>query len=258
MATTTIQCGEWVCTGPLDDDGATITGANCTKFKVEGDGKGTFYYGELHKNARHRRGVLTYQPNGAIYDGEWKDDMRSGICKVTWLDGQTFEGEYLDDRKLRGVIKVPDGAQWLQYYDHDGKMIVNKISDPEVIHQYLESIQQQGRKDSSATAGNHHPETLMQQHQELPRHGPKDEANNAHGSDTQYEYHQGKYHYQKQDKIANEIQMRDPNDVYPQDQAIQVVCSSGHESRDQFQADVEDPASTEAKKKMKAMMTQHK
>jgi hypothetical protein len=37
--------------------------------------------------------------DGAKYIGYWKDDMQHGHGKETWIDGSSFEGEYLDGKK---------------------------------------------------------------------------------------------------------------------------------------------------------------
>ena len=38
-------------------------------------------------------------PDGEVYEGEWKDDMRHGYCKHTYASGLIFEEEWYLDKK---------------------------------------------------------------------------------------------------------------------------------------------------------------
>lgn len=38
-------------------------------------------------------------PNGRVYAGEWKNDMKEGKGKMIWADGTIYEGEYKNDKK---------------------------------------------------------------------------------------------------------------------------------------------------------------
>ena len=39
---------------------------------------------------RPGKGVIKY-PDGAMYDGEWKDDLRDGYGKYIYADGTSFQ-----------------------------------------------------------------------------------------------------------------------------------------------------------------------
>ena len=45
----------------------------------------------------HGNGTYTWA-DGAVYDGEWKDNKRNGKGTNTWPDGDVHEGEYKDDK----------------------------------------------------------------------------------------------------------------------------------------------------------------
>jgi len=38
--------------------------------------------------------------DGAIYDGEWKEDKRSGRGKQTWSGGEVYDGEWKEDKQV--------------------------------------------------------------------------------------------------------------------------------------------------------------
>jgi hypothetical protein len=103
------------------------------------------YVGQVRTGTqtRHGRGTCTYKKSGDKYEGEWKDNSRSGQGVYTWADGARYEGEYKHhdrsgrgmmwlndertydgawamDRPLQGTAMEPDGA--LSRATFDGKM----------------------------------------------------------------------------------------------------------------------------------------
>jgi hypothetical protein len=44
------------------------------------------------------KGKYTW-PDGAVYDGDWKDDIKNGEGKSTYPDGIVYEGDFKDDKK---------------------------------------------------------------------------------------------------------------------------------------------------------------
>ena len=49
-------------------------------------------YGKTKKN-----GLLYTWKNGSTYVGEWKDDKKDGIGKLTYSDGRVEEGRFMID-----------------------------------------------------------------------------------------------------------------------------------------------------------------
>lgn len=68
--------------------------------KYEQSAKGSFN----NKNERVQRGPYTLQ-SGAIYEGEWKDEMRDGYGRQVWPDESRYEGYWLND-KANGYGKL--------------------------------------------------------------------------------------------------------------------------------------------------------
>ncbi len=142
MSIVTKRVGDLELTGPLDVDGVTITGDNCTAVVVDGVNKGYRYHGALRKNIKHGKGVGTW-PDGKRYEGEYKDGKtngwgvrtwsdgkryegvedngkKHGKGVLTWPDGARYEGEFKEDKKAYGVFTYPDGIQALHRYDANG------------------------------------------------------------------------------------------------------------------------------------------
>jgi len=42
-------------------------------------------------NVRHGKGILR-RADGSVYDGDWENDVESGIGKMRWLNGDEYEG----------------------------------------------------------------------------------------------------------------------------------------------------------------------
>ena len=59
---------------------------------------GNIYDGDWKDDVRNGKGKYTWI-NGDIYDGDWKDDKRNGKGKYTWVDGNIFEGDWKDDKR---------------------------------------------------------------------------------------------------------------------------------------------------------------
>ena len=78
------------------------------------------------------RGVCTW-PSGARYEGEWKDDKRSGRG-VHWLRGgqRVFDGEWAAGFPLRGTAMEPDGTLFRVTFD--GETLLSADSLDKAIH----------------------------------------------------------------------------------------------------------------------------
>jgi hypothetical protein len=89
---------------------------------------GTTYDGEWKDNKKSGKGVKTL-PDGTTYDGEWKDDTRSGKGVETWLSGTTYDGEWKDGKKHgKGVKTLPDGRTYESEWE-DGEWTAGKWNE---------------------------------------------------------------------------------------------------------------------------------
>jgi hypothetical protein len=62
---------------------------------------------------RHGHGVCTYKLTGNKYEGEWKDDKKSGEGVYTWSNGSRYEGGWKDGKQSgQGLYTWPSGLQY--------------------------------------------------------------------------------------------------------------------------------------------------
>ena len=74
---------------------------------------GDVYDGQWKENQRSGRGTYTWK-NGDKYVGEWADNNRSGRGTYTWKDGEKYEGEWLDDKRNgHGTYIWTSGAKYV-------------------------------------------------------------------------------------------------------------------------------------------------
>ena len=69
------------------------------------------YVGQVRTGTKtlHGRGTCTWKNNGDKYEGEWKDNKKSGQGVYTRADGARYEGGWKDGgRSGRGVLWLPD------------------------------------------------------------------------------------------------------------------------------------------------------
>ncbi len=137
----------WEYIGPLDEgfESDTITGDQCFGCSVQGKDKGAVYVGAVVKGLRqgegfyrssqgdmyrgewnndkiHGKGVYTWR-DGDTHVGLWKHGLRCGKGMSTWVSGRKFEGEYLDDKKLHGVLTEKHGFQTICTFNSKGKTV---------------------------------------------------------------------------------------------------------------------------------------
>ena len=68
------------------------------------------------------RGIWKH-PDGAKYDGEWKDGKINGRGIFTDTDGATYDGEWKDGKNNgRGIFTDTDGRKTLQVYN-EGELV---------------------------------------------------------------------------------------------------------------------------------------
>ena len=68
------------------------------------------YFGDGNNGNIHEHGKLMY-PNGDVYEGSVVDDKRHGQGVLTYADGKTLQGEFIEGRIYNGagVLKHLDG-----------------------------------------------------------------------------------------------------------------------------------------------------
>ena len=74
------------------------------------------YSGEWERNERHgqgtwagTRGDTEYAAKEVHYEGMWAEGLRCGACAARDQDGSAFEGEYWNDHRAKGVLKLANG-----------------------------------------------------------------------------------------------------------------------------------------------------
>lgn len=71
------------------------------------------YIGKWHQGKRHGYGKYVF-PNGDVFEGEWKMDVRNGKGKITYInDHSVYVGDWKNGKKDgQGVYKFKNGAQY--------------------------------------------------------------------------------------------------------------------------------------------------
>jgi len=96
---------------PAEDQGQLVRG----KREIEG----AVYKGEWKNNMKDGKGIQVWQ-EGDIYKGEWKKGKRTGQGIHIWPDGHYYEGSYDDDKRNgMGIFKWPDGREYRGNYVDD-------------------------------------------------------------------------------------------------------------------------------------------
>ncbi len=106
--------GFWHYHGPVDDDGASVTGDFCSAICIQGSAKGSRYHGPVIKNNFHGNGVLV-SADGSVFHGNWKNDVRHGPGIEAYANGviSKHEGEYPgDEMHGKGVMTYKNGDKF--------------------------------------------------------------------------------------------------------------------------------------------------
>lgn len=68
---------------------------------------------------RNGQGTEFYS-DGSLYIGTWKSDLKDGVGKVIYSNGQVFEGSFVDgERNGEATIIWPDGKSFSGTYKND-------------------------------------------------------------------------------------------------------------------------------------------
>lgn len=60
--------------------------------------------------------------DGAVYNGDWKENKIAGFGIYEWLDGRKYEGEWLNNcMHGKGIYSWPDGRRYEGEYVQDKK-----------------------------------------------------------------------------------------------------------------------------------------
>ena len=91
---------------------STSLGLQAQEVKTITYENGNVYVGEVNAyNQPHGKGEMTY--SDGVYEGEWKDNNRSGYGKWTGKDGGTYEGEFSSNAANgKGKYKWPNGNSY--------------------------------------------------------------------------------------------------------------------------------------------------
>ncbi|MEH0155452.1 hypothetical protein V6R21_14995 [Limibacter armeniacum] len=95
---------------------------------------GTIYQGRWNNDKMQGRGKITY-PDGSSYEGNFLDGIRSGFGIFTWANGDEYQGGFKDGKMHgRGILTQKDGTQ------HEGSWLYGK-SFGEGTHTYPDGSQ---------------------------------------------------------------------------------------------------------------------
>lgn len=82
---------------------------------------GAMYEGDYREHKKHGYGVQTWA-SGGRYEGEYVDGQLTGKGKMSWADGRRYEGEWLDGKCTgRGITTFANGSRYEGIY-HEDKM----------------------------------------------------------------------------------------------------------------------------------------
>ena len=86
------------------------------------------YSGEWERNERHgqgtwagTRGDTEYAAKEVHYEGMWAEGLRCGACAARDQDGSAFEGEYWNDHRAKGVLKLANGDVYEGHFAANGR-----------------------------------------------------------------------------------------------------------------------------------------
>ena len=61
---------------------------------------GAGYIGSWHDDKRYGDGVMRYKNSDKeMYDGKWVNDEKNGFAKMTYMNGDVYEGDWADDTR---------------------------------------------------------------------------------------------------------------------------------------------------------------
>lgn len=83
---------------------------------------GAIYDGEMKNNLMNGHGTHRY-PDGSVYEGEYKDDKKNGFGCFTYSDQSIYKGQWKDGRHHgQGLLK------WSNWAEFDGSFLNGDMS----------------------------------------------------------------------------------------------------------------------------------
>lgn len=95
---------------------------------VQHYGCGNCYIGEISETYKKRNGkgkLYNSKTNLIVFDGQWKDDEKSGIGKCWRDDGTVMHGEWKENKREGFFLCTSSsGKQWLEKYEKDERIML--------------------------------------------------------------------------------------------------------------------------------------
>jgi hypothetical protein len=137
-------------------DGAKYNGEWQNGYRT---GNGTYYWsngqkyvGDFLNAKRHGLGIETYPENDTFYrisyDGEWKEDKKSGNGTQTWKSGDKYVGEWQNgDETGKGTYYWPSGNKYV------GDFLNDKLHGNGIKYSATNAIIQEGKWENDKFIG---------------------------------------------------------------------------------------------------------
>lgn len=75
------------------------------------------YQGEFHNDKKEGLGKLTYKNTKDFYEGEFKDNLVNGFGFYTWANSDNYKGDFVAGKMHgKGTYKWPDGGEYVGDY----------------------------------------------------------------------------------------------------------------------------------------------
>ncbi|XP_077398397.1 MORN repeat-containing protein 3-like isoform X2 [Vanacampus margaritifer] len=109
-----IYNGEWKL-GKRDGYGIqSVLGANTNTYAKK-------YAGQWENGMKHGHGVYFYKGCSGVYEGQWREDQRSGWGRMLFGDGDVYEGEWTSDKEHGLGIRRYANGNWYEGSWRDGE-----------------------------------------------------------------------------------------------------------------------------------------
>ena len=87
---------------------------------------GSTYDGEFAENAMNGVGTLKLLC-GDVFTGTFRNNVIHGHGRCTFANGDSYDGEYVDGRRVGGVMKKPNGSEYVAEFGKNGE--VSRLRD---------------------------------------------------------------------------------------------------------------------------------
>ncbi|XP_077354596.1 MORN repeat-containing protein 3-like isoform X2 [Festucalex cinctus] len=101
-----IYNGEWKC-GKRDGYGSQ------SRLRPDTNTYENVYCGQWKNGMKHGDGVYFFKSGCGAYEGEWREDQRSGWGRMLFRDGDVYEGEWTEDKEHGfGIRRYANGNRY--------------------------------------------------------------------------------------------------------------------------------------------------